>query len=113
MDISKRESQLFGRRLLSHLIDNRAHHSHERSYASIPVSSNLEDGFRDISYGQFANAINRCAYWLKEAFGETSTGVVLTYIGTPDLRYQILAMAAAKTGHIVRLVINSSIRLLY
>lgn len=94
-------SQNYGKRLLTHLIDERAASNHARPFFSLPNSSDPADGFRDISYAEFANAVNRCARWILENIGRSSSFETLVYIGPPDLRYQILVMAAVKTGHVV------------
>ena len=91
----------YGRRLLSAVIDERAEAGHRRPYASIPRSKDAKDGFQDISYRVFANAINRCALWIKEKIGTSSNFEPLVYLGYSDLRYQIICMAAVKSGHIV------------
>ena len=98
---SLEEHPRFGQRMLSHVIDARAERNHERPFALITVSSNIEDGFRPVSYRMFANAINRCAMWIEENVGTTTTFDVIAYTGTNDLRYHIVAVAAAKTGHVV------------
>lgn len=92
---------VYGRRLLPALIDERAQTRHERPYASIPVSNDLADGFRDISYTVFASAINRCSAWLLQAKGRSTSFETLAYIGPQDLRYQILCIAAVKVGYVV------------
>lgn len=92
----------YGQRLLIQVIDERAAAGHSRPYASIAQGGNFEDGFQDVSYGSFANAINRCAHWLLDRFGCSSSYETIAYIGPLDLRYNILAMAAVKTGHVVR-----------
>ena len=91
----------YGRRLIPPLIDQRAEESPERSVWSIPVSSNLVDGFRDVSYGQVARAINRAAWWIDKNIGKSTTFETLAYMGPPDLRYSVLTVAAQKTGHTV------------
>ena len=91
----------YGRRLLPHLIDERARNNHSRPYASIPVSKEPKDGFRDISYAQFANAINRCARWLLDHVGKSGSFDTLAYMGPQDLRYQMIVISAIKTGHVV------------
>ena len=91
----------YGRRLLSTVIDQRAETGHQRPFASIPISDDVRNGFQDISYRVFANAINRCALWIKQQIGLSSDFETLVYIGANDLRYQILCMAAVKTGHVV------------
>lgn len=101
----------FGKRLLTHVIDDRAQQSHARPYASIPRGPSPRDGFHDISYSAFRNAINRCAQWLHERFGLSTSYQSIAYIGPLDLRYNIFAMAAVKTGHVVLRYIYSHVRL--
>jgi acyl-CoA synthetase (AMP-forming)/AMP-acid ligase II len=100
-DFSRLNTFPYGYRLLPQLIDERAHANHARPFASIPRSSNIEQGFYDVSYRQFANAINRCAHWLVDTLGRPSSSEVLVYLAAPDLRYQILAIAALKAGYYV------------
>lgn len=94
----------YGQRLLPHVIDERARNRHSRAYASIPLTNDPRDGFWDVSYAVFANAINRCAIWLRKEIGTSSSFETLVYIGPQDLRYQILCIAAIKTGHVVSLL---------
>lgn len=89
----------YGHRLIANLIDQRAREDPQRPIWSIPRSSNLADGFRDISYGQVAQAINRAAWWIDENVGKSTTFETLAYMGPPDLRYAVLTVAAQKTGH--------------
>ena len=91
----------YGHRLIPQLIDERAKVNPQGSVWSVPKSSNLADGFRDISYGQVARAINKAAWWIDEHIGKSTTFEKLAYIGTSDLRYSILTIAAQKTGHTV------------
>ncbi|KAI9836987.1 MAG: hypothetical protein M1819_000636 [Sarea resinae] len=90
----------FGKRLVPRVVDEVATQHPHRAYASIPKSSNLQDGYRDISYAVFANAINRVAWWLDSTLGKGTSGLpTITYLGPPDLRYFVLAIAAAKVGY--------------
>ena len=91
----------YGHRLIPQLIDDGAKHNPDASFWSIPRSSNLADGFRDINYAQVAGAINRAAWWIDENVGRSTTFEALAYMGPPDLRYAILTVAAQKTGHTV------------
>ena len=91
----------YGHRLIPQLIDERAKVNPHGSVWSVPKSSHLADGFRDISYGQVARAINKAAWWIDEHIGKSTKFEKLAYIGPPDLRYSILTIAAQKTGHTV------------
>ena len=96
------EGPVYGQRLIPHLIDENAHNNASRTFCSLAKSSNIPDGFQDISYGAFANAINRLAWWIEGNLGKTSTFETLSYIGPPDLRYIVLTIAAQKTGYKAR-----------
>jgi acyl-coenzyme A synthetase/AMP-(fatty) acid ligase len=93
----------YGRRLLSRLIDERADQGWQRPWASIPRSKDRTQGFRDITYREYSNAIDRCAYWIKDTIGTSTTFEPLVYFpgAALDIRYQILVMAAVKTGHVM------------
>ena len=87
-----------GRRLITSLIDEIARDYPSRIWASIPKdNSNLSKGFRDITFKEFANAINHAAHWLKESLkGERISYETLAYGGPKDLRHPIIAVAASK-----------------
>lgn len=92
-----------GRRLLPVLVDEIAATDPERTFVSTPKSSDLADGFIDISYCEFAKAVNRCAWWLRKELGEHTEQKTVLYLGPLDLRYLIIILATAKAGHIVSL----------
>jgi hypothetical protein len=58
-----------GKRLLHVTIDKIAAETPDRIWASIPRSNNLSDGYRDVSFATFANAINRLSWFLKSNLG--------------------------------------------
>ncbi|TVY87466.1 Non-canonical non-ribosomal peptide synthetase [Lachnellula willkommii] len=89
----------YGKRLVPHIIDDRARESPGQLFAAFPKSSRIEDGFQDVTYGQFANAINACAWWIEQEIGKGVDFQTLAYIGPSDLRYAILTVGALKTGH--------------
>lgn len=69
----------------------------------------MKDGFEDISYGRFAQAVDRCAIWLKETAGKheatsTSIGPKIIFASLPrhDLRGILLILAAPRVGRQVR-----------
>ncbi|KAM0145757.1 hypothetical protein ACHAPG_011474 [Botrytis cinerea] len=89
----------YGRRLPPALLDEIAAEDPERVLYSIARTENMRDGFRDINYKTVANAVNRCAHWLRQTLG-TEKSRVFCYLGPLDPRYMILVMAAPKAGHI-------------
>ena len=98
-----------GERLIGRLIDEYAANDPTRVWASIPVDDNdLSRGFQDITYKQFANAINHAAWWLKGQLvaknkdngnGSPTETFTFAYAGPKDLRCPIIAVAALKLGN--------------
>lgn len=93
-----------GRRLLANVIDSHATNNPTRVWASVPVNDeDLTQGFRDITYKEFADAINLASWWLAQNVANaTAPFQTIAYSGPKDLRYPILAMAAVKCGKQVR-----------
>lgn len=89
-----------GKRLLAKVIDSFAINDPTKIWASIPVNDlDLTQGFRDITYEEFANAINRASWWITQHVTSAKTPFeTLAYAGPKDLRYPILAVAAVKCG---------------
>ncbi|KAF2147359.1 uncharacterized protein K452DRAFT_293797 [Aplosporella prunicola CBS 121167] len=90
------------RRLLTKIIDHNATFYPTKVYAAFPRTESIEDGFRELTYKGFSNAINRAAWWLDETLGgsvDFDTDLsTFAYFGPRDIRYSILAVAAIKTG---------------
>ena len=65
--------------MLPALIDSR---EPDRIWASFPVSSDkLEDGFRDITYGQLVRAVDLLAHWIVENIGSSDKFERVAYFG--------------------------------
>ncbi|KAK7957835.1 thioester reductase domain-containing protein [Apiospora saccharicola] len=59
-----------GRRLLPVIIDEVAREDPDRAWASLPIDDyDLEQGFEDVTYAQFANGINKLAHCITQALG--------------------------------------------
>lgn len=86
------------------VLDDEAQANPDRVFAAIAKSTDLTEGFRDVSFTEMANAVNYMAYQLQARFGRALEYEfqTLTYIGLPDLRYNILFYAAIKCGYKVR-----------
>lgn len=85
------------------LVDEISKTNGSRPFVSIPRSSELRDGYVDISYSAFAKAVNRCCWCIEKTIGRSEISKVLFYIGPLDLRYLLFLLAASKTGHVVSL----------
>jgi len=92
----------YGRRLFPTLIDERASSEPTKTFAAIPKSSDLRDGFVDVSYHRLARAINRCSWWLEDKLGKARSFETIGYLAMLDLRYTILMFACVKVGYKVR-----------
>lgn len=92
----------FGARLLSQVVDELAHSDPTRIFATIPFSSDLSQGFRDVTMLEMARAVDHFAWWLDEHIGRSTNFETLSYMGVPDLRYAAVFLAAVKCGYKVR-----------
>lgn len=99
------------KKLLPVAIDEIAEAEPDRPWASLPHDDwDLAQGFEDVSFASFANAINKVAHAIEASFGPSSNFETFAYLGVPDVRYYIVQVAAIKTGYKVLLSspLNSS-----
>lgn len=86
--------------LVPNLVDKRARLTPHTIYSEYPVSTlTYHEGYRKITYKDFANAVNGVAQWLTNTFGPGKSFVTLAYIGPNDLRYPALILGAVKAGY--------------
>ncbi|OQE20888.1 hypothetical protein PENFLA_c015G05828 [Penicillium flavigenum] len=87
-----------GERILVSVVENRASDDAGNPWVSVPVDDqDLSQGFKDITFRQLNNYANHAAQWLTENLPETFEPFqCVAYAGPKDLRYPILALAAAK-----------------
>ncbi|KAI1747116.1 hypothetical protein F4782DRAFT_451716 [Xylaria castorea] len=91
----------YGRRLLPHVVDDIAANEPERECFSIPRSSDPKDGWKIVTFKQYANAINHVARRIVDNCGvpPVDTFPTIAYIGPNDVRYIVLVLAAVKAGY--------------
>ncbi|KAI0150728.1 nonribosomal peptide synthetase [Xylariaceae sp. FL1272] len=96
----------FGRRSLPRLVDEMAKTDPDLECFSVPRSSDPKDGWKPISWKQYANAINYVAHRIVTVCGKApgKTHPTITYIGPNDARYVVITLAAIKTGYKVLFV---------
>ena len=101
----------YGKRLIVNIIDETAEKDPDRQFLAIPRSSDPKDGWRDITFREFANVVNRFAHRIVETFGEAppKTFPTFAYIGPNDVRYVVLMAAAVKAGYQVRVFVPTNI----
>ena len=85
--------------LLPSFVDRVAVEDPDRIFCISPKGSRYSDGCRTIKMPDFARAINRAARWLEKTLGRSSDFETLAYMGSNDVRYFILILAAVKTGY--------------
>lgn len=86
--------------LVPNLVDKRADLAPDTIYAEYPVSTlTYDEGYRQITYKDFANAINGAARWIVDTFGHGKNFETLAYLGPNDVRYPALILGAVKAGY--------------
>lgn len=96
---SAHPSPQYGRRLVPTIIDDNARTQPNRACFSIPRTDSLQDGFSDITWRMYANAINKTAFFIEREIGRSASFETVMYLGFPDIRSFIVLVALIKTGH--------------
>ncbi|KAK0649915.1 hypothetical protein B0T16DRAFT_410881 [Cercophora newfieldiana] len=93
-------------RSITEIVDGAADEEPGRVWLKVPDSpANLEDtSWHDVTFRQLSRAVNVMAYWIDKHLGKADSDVKsgrepLAYMGTNDIRYPILLLAALKTGY--------------
>jgi acyl-coenzyme A synthetase/AMP-(fatty) acid ligase len=81
------------------LWDHVADHDPDRPVVSIPVGSEIKDGYRDVTARTMSQAIDRASWFLERELGRSKTFQTVCYVGPSDLRYPMIMAAASKTGY--------------
>jgi hypothetical protein len=88
-----------GKRTLLQTLLNQAEDEPRQLYGSFPLTDNIEDGFRDFTVGELAQAVDVCAWMIKEQYGIGVDYETILYMGVSDFRYTIITYAAIKCGY--------------
>lgn len=88
-----------GERLLPTLVDQLSVGDPDRVFLSYQSGPRPKDGYRDVTYKEFAAAVNRYSWWLDKTLGHSDSFRTITYFGPRDLRSTVIMYAAVKTGH--------------
>lgn len=84
--------------LLINVIEAKAKWIANHTFMRYPPKSWETEGYRTITWSQFADAIDKVAYWLEEKLGNATGNETVAYLGPNDARYAILLPAVVKTG---------------
>jgi hypothetical protein len=92
-----------GKQITISAVERRANDDSRNPWTSVPVNDqDLSQGYKDISFSQLNNYTNHAAHWLSENLPPSSEPFQsFAYAGPKDLRYPILALAAAKLQKVV------------
>ncbi|RYN85783.1 hypothetical protein AA0119_g13131 [Alternaria tenuissima] len=87
-------------------IDRAAEEEPNAIWAWVPrSSSSVDQGWRDITFAQLAQAVDSLAWSLEETLGVSDPiGQTIGYIGPNDLQYLVVLAAALKVGYVPLLV---------
>ncbi|GAB7340920.1 hypothetical protein MBLNU457_7271t1 [Dothideomycetes sp. NU457] len=102
------------RTLLNTVVEERASQTPHKTYAYVPKTEDIEDGFREMSYHELHNAVMKMAHWLDTKLGKLpqtrESRECIAYIGPNDLRYSFLLLAADRTNRklLIPLMYNST-----
>jgi acyl-CoA synthetase (AMP-forming)/AMP-acid ligase II len=90
----------YGERLLANIVDDYATYEPDRVFVSQPYSSNLEDGYRNVTFRDTSRAVNHLARELieqtRDATHQKDSFPTVAYIGPSDIRYAIVMLACIK-----------------
>jgi thioester reductase-like protein len=88
---------------LDRLASERATKFPERTWISIPTSSDLSTGWKHITYEQFAFAIDGFARFVEETHGTGERGAVVAFMGLNDECHTTAVIGLMKAGYTVLL----------
>ena len=76
------DSTVRGKRLLPTYIDRLGQDSPEKSWALIPRSRDLKEGFGEYRYRHLVAAIDSVAWWIESLIGRSTTFETVAYMGS-------------------------------
>lgn len=92
----------YGKRLITTVAEELARTNPDKVHASIAISADLSQGFRDVTISQMVNGADHMAWKVDQLFGPSDSFETISYLGISDLRYSIMVLASIKTGYKVR-----------
>lgn len=85
--------------LLPTIVDQLARDEPNSLWGEYPKSkTSLNDGYDELTYRQFANAVNAVAHQIEKKIGRRDTREPLAYLASSDPRCSIALIAAMKVG---------------
>jgi hypothetical protein len=96
------DKEYAGRRLAAALLDDLSKRAPERRFGLIPNSQKVSDGFREVTIGDLAQAVNYTSWWIEKTLSRKTKSQTVSYMAANDIRYGIFVLACNKTGYNVR-----------
>jgi acyl-CoA synthetase (AMP-forming)/AMP-acid ligase II len=93
---------VYGSRLMPVVVDEISKQQPDLVFGTVPLTTNISDGFRDVTFSDIASATNFLATWIDKTLGRSSSFETIAYMGLGDLRYVVVFLAAVKCGYKVR-----------
>lgn len=84
--------------LIVHAIEEKARWIPSNMFMRYALEDWEQDGYKTITWKQYANAIDKMAFWFDEQLGKAVDRETVAYFGPNDPRYAILVPAIAKNG---------------
>ncbi|KAH8691535.1 hypothetical protein BGW36DRAFT_388500 [Talaromyces proteolyticus] len=75
-----------------------------RLYCVHPLSADISEGWREISFADLAGAVEHLSTWIKDNVAVGEEPATLAYMGTNDVRYVAFILACMRLGHAVLLL---------
>lgn len=91
----------YGNRLPVNIVDGIAANDPSRPFIFVPRSSNPVHGWKPVSFGELAQAVNHLAWQITNTHGpaEPESFPTLAYIGLNDARYMVVMLACIEAGY--------------
>jgi acyl-CoA synthetase (AMP-forming)/AMP-acid ligase II len=90
-------------KLLINVIEEKAKWLSNHTFMRYPSANWELDGYRTITWKQYADTINKIAHWLDAELGKSTGNETVAYLGPNDARYAIMLGAVVKTDRQVHL----------
>lgn len=91
-----------GKGLFVSEVDTKAKWTPHHTWVRIPSANWETEGYRSVTWLQFAQSVNKIAHWLDETLGVSVDNDTVAYLGANDIRYSFLFTALNKTKRKVR-----------
>jgi acyl-CoA synthetase (AMP-forming)/AMP-acid ligase II len=98
-----------GPQTLLAVLEEKAKSIGDHTYLRYPTDNWETEGYRTMTWRQYADSVNKVAYWLDQQLGGCQPGDTVAYMGPSDARYAIIYLATMKTG---RKVCSASLHIL-